>query len=212
MGGEPIIDDKNWELFQAGPLDGYSLHGLFQEPELVTKGEEMVEELHSFVPPMAFNESSRGPFGDSYYTAMRSVHHWRISSPTCCTFPPQPDVAMLEHTLFDNFWDEDEVMDIRVGNGEVWIINKAMIDDTFWVDSAMDGLSKRLEAIDINKRKAKESLEGIWIEDPDMKQKMEKIKKGKRKVCEDIWGSNQGPWDGTVSRLTRSGRVGKAWL
>ncbi|KAG5544276.1 hypothetical protein RHGRI_016882 [Rhododendron griersonianum] len=68
MGGEPIIDDENWESFQAGPLDGYSLHGLFQEPELVTKGEEMVEELHSFVPPMAFDESSRGPFEDSYHT------------------------------------------------------------------------------------------------------------------------------------------------
>lgn len=114
---------------------------------------------------------------------------------------------MLEHTLFDNFWDEDEVMDIRVGNGEVWTVNKAMIDDTFWVDSAMDGLSKRMEAIDINKRKAKESLVDIWIEDPDMKQKMEEIKKGKRKVGEDIWGSNQGLWNETVSRLTRSGWV-----
>lgn len=244
---------------QAGPLDGYSPYGLVEAPEFVVKEEEMVEELYSFVPPMAFDESSRGPFEDSYHTGhdeyvtfdtnqfiqmpeeyeqesgMDDVSHldgvtlplpynpvqlaietvfedddWfpqayiigeslpRPAAP----FLPQPDVAMLEHILFDNFWGEDKVMDIQVGNGEVWTVNKDMIDDTFWMDSSMDGLGKRMEAIDINKRKAKESLVDIRIEDPDMKQKMEEIKKRKRKVGKDIWGSNQGLWGETVSRLT----------
>ncbi|KAF7146737.1 hypothetical protein RHSIM_Rhsim04G0134700 [Rhododendron simsii] len=254
------------ESFQANPLDGYSLYGLFQEPEPVEEEERMDEELHSFVPPMTFDESSRGHFEDAHHTghgeyatfdtnqfiqALEGYEQksgmedmcpldgvtlpllWKAdpSQPAVETvfedddwfpqayiigeslprpaalFPPQPDIAMLEHTPFDNFWDEDEVMDIQVGNGEVWTVNKAMIDDSFWMDSAIDGLSKRLEAVDINKRKAKESLKDIWMGDPDMKQKIEEIKRGKRKIGEDIWGNNQGLWNEIVSCLTRSGRV-----
>ncbi|KAF7140221.1 hypothetical protein RHSIM_Rhsim06G0111000 [Rhododendron simsii] len=63
--GEPTVGDEtwsdfvqNWESFQANPLDGYSLYGLFQEPEPVEEEERMDEELHSFVPPMTFDESS----------------------------------------------------------------------------------------------------------------------------------------------------------
>ncbi|KAF7116299.1 hypothetical protein RHSIM_RhsimUnG0031500 [Rhododendron simsii] len=231
------------------------------KPEPVEE-ERMDEELHNFVPPMTFNESSHGHFEDAHHTGHEECAAfdtnqfiqvpegyeqkdgmedlcpldgvtlpllWKAdpsqlavetvfedddwfpqayiigeSFPRPATpFPPQPDVSMLEHTPFDNFWDEDEVMDIQVGNGEVWTVNKAMIDDSFWMDSAIDGLSKRVEAVDINKRKAKESLEDICMEDPDMKQKMEEIKKGKRKVGEDIWGNNQGLWDETEKKHPR---------
>ncbi|KAF7129449.1 hypothetical protein RHSIM_Rhsim10G0115100 [Rhododendron simsii] len=219
---KPIVyiseEPENWESFQANPLDGYSLYGLFQEPEPVIEEEKADQELHNFV---AFDESSRGPFENSYYPGheeyatfdtnqfIQTPEGYEQENETGDMSPfdevtlplqnnlgqPKPDVAMLEHTLFDNFWDEDEVMDIQVGNGEVWTVNKAMMNDSFWMDSAIDGLSKRMEAIDINKRKAKENLEDIWIEDPDMKQKMEEIKKGKRKVGEDVWGSNQGLWN-----------------
>ncbi|KAI8530219.1 hypothetical protein RHMOL_Rhmol11G0039000 [Rhododendron molle] len=75
MEGEPIVDNenwgdfmRNWESIQADPLDGYSLYSLFEEPELVTEEEEMVEGWHSF---MAFDESSCGPFEDSYHTGHR---------------------------------------------------------------------------------------------------------------------------------------------
>ncbi|KAF7143230.1 hypothetical protein RHSIM_Rhsim05G0118900 [Rhododendron simsii] len=75
MGGEPIIGDEtwsdfvqNWESFQANPFDGYSLYGLFQELEPVEEEERMDEELHSFVPPMTFDESSRGHFEDAHHT------------------------------------------------------------------------------------------------------------------------------------------------
>ncbi|KAF7141427.1 hypothetical protein RHSIM_Rhsim06G0103800 [Rhododendron simsii] len=216
MGDELTVGDEtwsdfvqNWESFQANPLDGYSLYRLFQEPKPVEEEERMDEELHSFVPPMTFDESSRGHFEDAHHTGHEEyaafdtnqfIQAYIIGESLprpAAPFPPQPDVSMLEHTSFDNFWDEDEVMDIQVGNGEVWTVNKAMIDDSFWMDSAIDGLSKRLEAVDINKRKAKESLEDIWIDDPDMKQKMEEIKRGKRKVGADIWGNNQGLWDET---------------
>lgn len=49
-------------------------------------------------------------------------------------FPLQSDVSMILPTPLCNFWEEDEVVDIQVGNGEVWTVNKAMIDDTFgWI-------------------------------------------------------------------------------
>ncbi|KAF7139212.1 hypothetical protein RHSIM_Rhsim07G0164800 [Rhododendron simsii] len=170
MGGEPTVGDEtwsdfvqNWESFQANPLDGYSLYGLFQEPEPVEEEERLDEELHSFVPPMTFDESSRGHFEDAHHTgheeyAAFDTNQFIQDDPgqpmvetvfedidwfpqayiigeslprPAAPFPPQPDIAMLEHTPFDNFWDEDEVMDIQVRNGEVWTVNKAMIDDSF---------------------------------------------------------------------------------
>ncbi|KAF7138786.1 hypothetical protein RHSIM_Rhsim07G0165100 [Rhododendron simsii] len=218
---KPIVyvpeEPENWESFQANPLDGYSLYGLFQEPEPVEEEERMDEELHSFVPPMTFDESNRGHFEDAHHTGHEEYAAFDTNQfiqvpegyeqkggmedmcpldgvtlpllwkddpgqpmvetvfedidwfPQACIigeslprpaapFPPQLDIAML-HTPFDNFWDEDEVMAIQVRNVEVWTVNKAMIDNSFWMDSAIDGLIKRLEAVDINKRKAKENLE-----------------------------------------------------
>ncbi|KAG5553074.1 hypothetical protein RHGRI_011064 [Rhododendron griersonianum] len=173
MGGKPIVDNENWgdfvqnwESIQANPLDGYSPYGLFEEPELLTKEEEMVEELHSFVPPMAFDESSCGPFKDSYHTGHE------------------------EYVAFDtnHFTQVPEGYNKQGGMGDVCHLDGVMLP-LLWKDDHAQPM--------IETRKAKESLVDIWIEDPDMKQKMEEIKKGKRKVGEDIWGSNQGLWNET---------------
>ncbi|KAF7112390.1 hypothetical protein RHSIM_RhsimUnG0234000 [Rhododendron simsii] len=206
MGGELTVGDEtwsdfvqNWESFQANPLDRYSLYGLFQESELVEEEERMDEELHSFVPPMTFDESSRGHFEDAHHTG-----HEEYAAFDTNQFIQAPegyeqkdgmeDMCPLDGVTLPLLWKADPSQPAV----------ETVFEDN---DCAIDGLSERLKAVDINKRKAKESLEDIWMEDPDMKQKMEEIKKGKRKVDEDVWGNNQGLWDETVSRLTRSGRV-----
>lgn len=85
-------------------------------------------------------------------------------------------------------------MDIQVANGEIWTVNKAMLNDTFWVHHAVEGLSQKMEAIDLGKQKAEYDLVDLWIKDLDERNKMEEIKTNKRKVkgdMADIWDDNQ---------------------
>lgn len=119
MGGKLIVDNENWgdfvqnwESIQANPLDGYSPYGLFEEPELVTKEEEMVEELHSFVPPMAFDESSCGPFKDSYHTGHEEyvafdTNHFTQVPEGYNKQGGMGDVSHLDGVMFPLLWKDD---------------------------------------------------------------------------------------------------------
>lgn len=81
-------------------------------------------------------------------------------------------------------WDEDEVIDIRVSNDEVWTINKAMLDQSFWGDQEVKDLKTKMEAVKIGEQKVKSDLTDFWAKDQGTIQKREAIKAGKRKVNE----------------------------
>lgn len=98
-------------------------------------------------------------------------------------FPPQPDVSVLITDSANTFWSKEEVV-VPVDNDEVWTINKAMLDDSFWHDQAVKNLGEKLETVEIGKRKAKDILVAFWSEDFDTEQKLEDIKIGKLKINE----------------------------
>ncbi|TNV98731.1 hypothetical protein C5H24_12495, partial [Xylella fastidiosa] len=67
-----------------------------------------------------------------------------------------------------------------------------------------------MEAVEIKEQRARNDLMNFWTEDQETMQKREAIRAGKRKVNEEytnFWGENQGLWEETVNRLTRSGRI-----
>ncbi|KAH7838310.1 hypothetical protein Vadar_024854 [Vaccinium darrowii] len=125
-------------------------------------------------------------------------------------FPPSSNVSVLVTDPMTTLWDEEAVVDIRVSNDEVWTVNKAMLDPSFWQDSEMDDLKTKMEAVEIKEQGARNELMNFWIEDQETMQKREAIRAGKRKVNEeymDFWGENQELWEETVNRITRSGRI-----
>lgn len=72
--------------------------------------------------------------------------------------PPQSDISVLITDPLATVWDEGEIVDIRVDNDEVWTVNKAMLDDSFWEDQELKDLGKKMEAVEIGKPKVSDSL------------------------------------------------------
>ncbi|KAH7836661.1 hypothetical protein Vadar_004049 [Vaccinium darrowii] len=204
---------ERWEAICADPLDAVSLPTLFEEPGDIWN--RTLGEVYHWVPSSHPPDNLLPPplLGIEEHSAIETVfgdHDWfpqayiigeSLPRPSVL-FPPQPDVSVLRA---DSFWDEEDVVDIRFDNNEVWTVNRAMLDDSFWRNQAVANLGKKMENIKIEKRKAKDSLTGFWSEYFDTKQKLESIKAGKRKVNEfsDFW--NEEP--PSVNRVTRSGRI-----
>ena len=164
------------------------------------------------VSPLAnFREEGRSimeaAFGNQDWLPQAYIIEESSSRPTVPS-PPSPDVSILVPDPMDTIWDEEEVIDIRVSNDEVWTVNKAMLDQSFWKDQERKDLKTKMEAVKIREQKVESDLTDFWAEDQGTIQKREAIRAGKWKVNDEFanfWGENQQLWEETVNRITRSG-------
>ncbi|KAH7845597.1 hypothetical protein Vadar_003927 [Vaccinium darrowii] len=96
-------------------------------------------------------------------------------------FPPSSTISVLVNDPMAALWDEEAVVDIRVSNDEVWTVNKAMLDPSFWQDSEVGNLKAKMGAVEIEEQRVKNDLMNFWTEDQETMQKREAIRAGKRK-------------------------------
>lgn len=116
--------------------------------------------------PLLFNDGEKEQDDDCVIQPIFGDHDWfpqayiiRESLPRpSVLFAPQPSVSVIISDPMATLWDVRKIIDVRVDSEEVWTVNKAMLDESFWKDRRLEELVKKMEAIDIAKRRAKDNL------------------------------------------------------